>query len=359
MQPAAAPRSIAPPPVQPPGPPRRVSLPAIPTLQRMAAPAVYRPNALPVPGSLPAHLPAQLAIPVVPPVSVPVGMPTLQPLNSAALTIPPPAPAATVQPMPAPSPPFAQAQGSVVQPVRFNSGPKGARGALSYYTKNGRRFATDGSRHWYQKDNNQWVKTVKSPVPLHNRFRPTVLGRGGDRKAKFTTRFGSGASYSDTNRRVRILKATPLTGVIKPSKAKRQYAQNMQVLTGTRSATQHAANVGAPRIVGGYNWCHLVGHGAGGSDLASNVVAASTHANSEQLALESVFYNFKDSQVSLKYASELFRGQVASKIHVYVYVKGHEVYRRSIDALRKTTPTWTELQRARHDLTRAITGALN
>ena len=85
--------------------------------------------------------------------------------------------------------------------------------------------------------------------------------------------------------------------VAAPTKKKRTYAQNMLTATTaeglcpTNSATVDADFFGAPVIAGGgYNWCHLIGHGAGGSDAATNILAGSTHCNSEQLQIEKIAY---------------------------------------------------------------------
>jgi hypothetical protein len=245
----------------------------------------------------------------------------------------------------------------VVQLQKYGT-PAGARSTVRYYTKNGRKYATDGTKHWYLNDNGRWVKTAKSAVPLHNRFKPDVLGRGGDRAGKFTRRKGSGASYSDVRRRRQTLKVTPITPIGAARTGKRKYTQNMQALTGSASATAHALSVGAPPVPGGYNWCHLIGRGAGGRDDAQNVVAASTHANSEQLALESVLYNFKQSGVSARCSATAFQGQVARTLTFQVFVMGQLVYSRNLDGFRSSKPTITELKHTRDDLTKAITDAL-
>jgi len=122
----------------------------------------------------------------------------------------------------------------------------------------------------------------------------------------------------------------------------------------------YAAHFAAPVIPGGYNWCHLIGHGAGGSDLASNIMSASTHCNSEQLQIEKVAYQYKGQGVSLSCEAEKYRhaSYLASKITYHVWVKGKKVYTRSMNGFRRDKPSIAELATVREDLTQRITAAL-
>lgn len=43
-----------------------------------------------------------------------------------------------------------------------------------------------------------------------------------------------------------------------------------------------------------YDWCHLASHGLGGSDDPNNIVAGTTHCNSEQLIIEKAIYKYKN-----------------------------------------------------------------
>jgi len=135
-------------------------------------------------------------------------------------------------------------------------------------------------------------------------------------------------------------------------------AQEGEIATG--SATLYAAHFAAPVIPGGYNWCHLIGHGAGGSDLASNIMSASTHCNSEQLQIEKVAYQYKGQGVSLSCEAEKYRhaSYLASKITYHVWVKGKKVYTRSMNGFRRDKPSIAELATVREDLTQRITAAL-
>lgn len=284
----------------------------------------------------------------------------------------PPLPAGIIQPkMPStnhpnniPAPPARPFQ-QVIQRSR----PPGARGAVSYYKIDGSERATDGKNHWYMNRHGTWTRIRKTSVPSYNRFQPGTTGRGGARKGSLSVRKGSAASYSDVKRRVDpnqvvIVQAQQVVAMIHK---KRTYAANMLAATtaegicATNSATTYAAAFpGAPVIAGGYNWCHLIGHGAGGSDDASNILAGSTHCNSEQLQIEKIVYAYRNKGVSLscqvqRHAHSLY---LARSITYHVSVNGRRVYTRVMDAFRATKPTFVEVAKVANDLTEAITGAL-
>jgi len=150
-------------------------------------------------------------------------------------------------------------------------------------------------------------------------------------------------------------------------RGKRTYVANMLAATTlegqypTGSATLYAAHFGAPAVAGGYNWCHLIGHGAGGSDDASNLVAGSTHCNSEQLQIEKIAYQYRDKGVYLSCEAERHGGSLylARSITYYVSVNGKKVYTRKIDAFRADKPSFVEVASVAQALTSAITGALS
>lgn len=246
--------------------------------------------------------------------------------------------------------------------------PLGARGTVRYYTIGGTRRATDGTRHWYENPHGTWTRIKATKVPNYNRFEVGTTGRGGARQRSFALREGSAASYSDVKRRVRqggIVKVRS-HHVTAPTKKKRAYVQNMLTATTaegqcpTASATTYALFFGAPNITGGYNWCHLIGHGAGGSDDATNILAASTHCNSEQLEIEKIAYQYKRRGVSLSCQAQRHRNSqyLASSITYFVRVNGQLVYTRRMNGFRATKPTFGELTKVKNDLTEAITRAL-
>lgn len=261
-----------------------------------------------------------------------------------------------------PSPPQALAQ--VIQCVR----PTGAIGKVEYYRHNGNERATDGRNHWYKNHHGTWTRVPKTKVPNYNRFAPPTTGRGGERKASFKSTFGSAASYTDKRRQVQEdrIKDTREQRVTAMRFGKRTYAANMLVATTTEglrptnSATVYAAFFGAPVIAGGYNWCHLIGHGAGGSDDPSNILAGSTHCNSEQLQIEKIAYQYRNKGVGLSCQSERFSNSLylARYITYRVSVNGKVVYTRRMDAFRATKPSFVEVAKVAEDLTKAITGEL-
>ena len=154
--------------------------------------------------------------------------------------------------------------------------------------------------------------------------------------------------------------------VAAPTKKKRTYPQNMLTATTTEglcptnSATVYAAFFGAPVIAGGYNWCHLIGHGAGGSDAANNILAGSTHCNSEQLQIEKIAYQYRSKGVSLSCQAQRHGNSqyLARSITYYVKVNGRTVYTRQMDAFRATKPSFIEVAKVGNDITEAITDAL-
>jgi hypothetical protein len=246
--------------------------------------------------------------------------------------------------------------------------PYGAKGKVNYYTHNGIERATDGKTHWYRNHHGTWTRQKKVTVPNYNRFQHGGTGRGAPRQKSFALSEGSAASYSDVKRRVAqggIVKVHHQV-VAAPSNKKRSYVQNMLTATTaeglcpTNSATVYAAFFGAPVIAGGYNWCHLIGRGAGGSDAASNIMAGSTHCNSEQLQIEKIAYQYKSKGVSLACDAQRVGGSqyLARSITYHVKVNGRIVYTRQMDAFRSTAPSFLEVAKVGNDITEAITGAL-
>jgi hypothetical protein len=286
----------------------------------------------------------------------------------------PPQPALQAKPA-APVTPAVQGA-TAVQMVRHGVKPIGPPPAMTgksggywYYKKGGTTFATDRTHHWYWKPGSQsWIRTKTSKAPTYNRFRAGNLGRGGFRAASFKGRLGSGASYGSIKMRGVRIKGAVAVAIGPALVKKRKYVAAMQAATetelpnqGTGSATTYASYwPAAPVIAGGYNWCHLVGHGGGGSDDPANLAAASTHNNSEQLAIERIVYQYKKSGVGLVVNATLHgtSEHLARWLTYIVTVNGDEVYRRRMDAWRKDKPTFFELTAIEIAVTNAITDAL-
>lgn len=258
--------------------------------------------------------------------------------------------------------------GSVVQMLKYsNSKPAAAKGSVRRFELGGTKYLEDSRRtRWYWDDRGYWVKPKGGKVPTYNRFKIGKMGRGGVRGASFASRMGSGASYSDTKRRIGRTHSSPIVLIGAPSRSRRKYRANMREATGlegiiqTDSATVYAAHFNAPVIVGGYNWCHLVGHGGGGSDNADNIVAASTHANSEQLEIERITYRYKQKGIAVRARAILAHGSdfLATKIIVEVFFNNAVIYSREINAYRASKPSYTELAAVEVHLSRAIYDAV-
>jgi hypothetical protein len=248
---------------------------------------------------------------------------------------------------------------AVVQLAKVNR-PPGAVGTVTYTYEGAVRRAVDANMNqWHLNRFGTWTKRPGKAVPLYNRFRPSVVGRGGVRKASYKSRHGSAASYAHTVRRGPITASEgPVTS---PTRKKRAYVANMLAATAaeghitTGSATEYANHFHAPAVA--YNWCHLIGHGAGGTDDPDNLVAASTHCNSEQLAIESVLYRFRTRGVSVRIEAEIEAGTLylAKRLTFMVKMNGRAIWIRSINGYRTSFPTFTELTSVKEKLVAEIT----
>lgn len=254
-----------------------------------------------------------------------------------------------------------QASAAVQLVKRLPGRPPGAVGTVTYTDEDGVRRAVDANMNqWYLNRFGTWTRRPGKAVPLYNRFRPSVLGRGGVRKASFKSRHGSAASY--THVVVRRGAITASEGAItSPTRKKRSYVANMRDATQaeghitTGNATEYAGHFNAPAV--SYNWCHLVGHGGGGTDNPDNLVAASTHCNSEQLAIESVLYRFRNRGVSVRVEAEIEGGTLylAKRLTFMVKMNGRAIWIRRINGYRTSFPTYTELTSVKESLVTEIT----
>lgn len=238
--------------------------------------------------------------------------------------------------------------------------PPGARGTVTYTNVNGVRRAMDSAgTQWHLNRWGTWTRKIQAAVPTYNRFTVGAMGRGGVRKASFKATHGSAARYAPSRLRNAVRK-TVSGAIATMSRAKRSYRVQMLLATtveghiATDSATAYAVHFGAPAIR--YEWCHLLGHGGGGSDDPSNIVAASAHCNSEQLAIESVLYRFHSRGVSVRVAADLVQGtqHLARAIHYYVLLNGAQIWHRAIDGYLAAKPTWSEVERVKSSLLEAI-----
>jgi hypothetical protein len=233
------------------------------------------------------------------------------------------------------------------------------------YFKNtkGTWMASDGNQErWYLRNDGEWQKTGKKKIPTYGRFKATQQGRGGFRRASKKGREGSASSYKETATRSQAILKTAGGIVKRRNRSKRKQAQVMKQVTGQISATKYAANVGAIKLDNGYEWCHLVGRGAGGKDTPENLVAASKHANTEMKTMEDVYYGFTQDdfpgQVSIHWEAKLWKDtQVATLLIGTVSINGEEIYKREIHGQRKQPVSKAEKQAVQDELTEAITAA--
>jgi hypothetical protein len=246
----------------------------------------------------------------------------------------------------------------VIQQVKYNSPtetpPAGARGRVRYVVMNGVRYAIDDlGRRWYLNPYNTWTNARTTAVPTYNRFRAVPSGRGAPRAGSFSIRHGSGASYFAERRR-QVIRRTSVGVMTAPNRRSVAYAANMLAATtaeghcATNSATAYALSwMGAPAIP--YNWCHLLGRGGGGTDNPDNLVSASTHCNSEQLAIERVLYQFRDRGVTVTLVADLYGDSqyLAEHLEYTVFMHGTRIWSRSINGFRADAPSFEELRAVR------------
>jgi hypothetical protein len=236
-----------------------------------------------------------------------------------------------------------------------------AVGTVKRFTIGDTHYIADSrDQHWYWHTNGYWVKKKKIIVPSYNRFRATASGRGAPRRASFKSRLGSAASYGSPQK-IPNTKQSPKATVGKASGAKRVYVNAMLAATTlegtpTKSATVYAIAKGGPMIPGGYNWCHLIGHGAGGHDTPGNLVAASTHANSEMLEIEKILYRYKQKGVSVRVTAflELNALHLAKSLKYDVFFDGTPIYSRLINGYRMDKPSYVEMGAVAANLSHAI-----
>lgn len=95
-------------------------------------------------------------------------------------------------------------------------------------------------------------------------------------------------------------------------------------------------------------WCHLLGHGDGGEDASYNLVAASKHCNTQQLAIETAIRRFNDIHPCLH-------------VHATAYLMGHggellnaTQAQNRVTELKKKRPHLAELTERQLNVSEAI-----
>ncbi|MBD9462668.1 MULTISPECIES: hypothetical protein [unclassified Pseudomonas] len=146
---------------------------------------------------------------------------------------------------------------------------------------------------------------------------------------------------------------------------KKMKAATLEEVGEELSATQYARKGGVLTFNKGhsairYDWCHLVGHGLLGKDIAGNIVAATTYQNSEQLILESVLHDYRMEKMMLKVEAKLAYGwkHLAESIWFRVMLNGDTIYSRTMDARRATKPDFNEYTEVSTDMRRQLNRGL-
>lgn len=235
-------------------------------------------------------------------------------------------------------------------------------GGTAYaFEKDGRKYyITDSGLRFHQNDHGTLTNTTRAPVPLYNRisfntdrqthFRQAKLGKG-----------SHGTSYKET-RSYTYKRAPPKVqegSIGSTSTSKRVYRNNMERVTGFASATAYAQDClkeHCPTVA--FNWCHLLGHGIGGSDKSDNLMAGTTYCNSEQLQIESMVYQLTNAKfLRLKITGQPY-GRHAHLARTITYKvtnpQNGRKFTHKIDALRTSEPTGTELEHVRRRLLESL-----
>ena len=250
--------------------------------------------------------------------------------------------------------------------------PEGAEGRVYRYKEGDTEHARDDAgHHWvkrthYSSGKEYWTQQKHKKHSLHGRgTKNTNMGRGfvhglmnvlslqGGWNA--LRPFGYGKTKTVTNE------------VGYAYYPKRRYAQNMsqaaQQEMGVNydvSATAYARHFGGHKKIS-YNWCHLGSFGLSGDDSVENIVVATTHNNTEQMAIEQALYDYKDKGFTVKVKARLARGtdHLAEYIYYQVWWGNFLVYSRTMDARRATEPTYKEIAGIKTSVRRALHKAMS
>lgn len=262
----------------------------------------------------------------------------------------------------------AAANGNEVIQLQENF-PGGTEGRVYRYNdpQSGNEHARDDAgNHWYKNQYGAWTRANHQHHSLHGRgtwvspeFGKNFLHglsnmahlQGGWHALR---PFGTGGSKSMN---------LAINHVHHPG---RSYSRNMaeaaKIETGTAdmTATDYAIHHGADARVN-YNWCHLASFGMSGDDSVNNIVAASTHNNTEQMAIEQALYDYRNKGFTVKVKARIARGtaHLAEYIHYQVWYGNFLAYSRTMDARRVSEPTYEEINDIKVSVRRAIHKALS
>jgi len=249
----------------------------------------------------------------------------------------------------------------VFQLVR-SSRPPGLSRTARKYTENGLVHWRDGAKHYVQTNGGGgWRKLKTKAVSLHNRVKFNhVSGRGAPRKGSFRSKHGSGARYNTGVRRRRALHFGNSVPIKHANPGTSNYTTSMRHASGFASATIYPDDIAAPATHVFKNLLYLLCKGGGGKNTANNLVAASTHANSEHLLMERILYHYKGKGLSVNHTYEKHNGQLIAKSMRYdVFHNGLHIFRREVNGFRRDKPSSEELKAVENQLQTAIAKAFN
>jgi hypothetical protein len=247
--------------------------------------------------------------------------------------------------------------------------PATARGRLYYYYEGATLHLRDDSRnHWYRNHHNSWTSVHPDAQSQHGRG--TLYPR---HVRSLTHRFKNLVSAQGSIAWVRapFLTIKRKTGAVSHTyHPKRAYIANIENAAflelgapagaANWTATTYARHFGGHSQVN-YNWCHLLSFGIAADDAVDNLVAATTHCNSEQMAIEHALYEFKNKGLTISVTAVCARGtrHLGESIHYRIWYGNYFVYSRFLDCRRATEPTFTEMADVRRSVRRAILKAFS
>lgn len=235
-------------------------------------------------------------------------------------------------------------------------------GGVAYsYFKDGRKFfiTPDGLR-FYLNDYGTLTTIRTGTVPLFNRIDFNTNHRPSYRPAKllhgshFTDyKESRSCTFQDAPHKVQQV---PLKH---RNKSPPDYVRSMVNATGYSSADAYALDClknECPNVF--FNWCHLVGRGVGGTDDVENVMAGTTHCNSEQLEIESMLYlmtNVPDLWLKVTAIPKGHHAHLAGTIIYQVRARntGRE-FTHKINGLRTLIPSALEFRAVREQLLKSL-----
>ena len=250
----------------------------------------------------------------------------------------------------------------MVQPVKSNlkTSPKPKQGDIvwKFTLNNTEHLITESLDRFYENRFGTLTHIRQNKTGTFNRvnFKPTR--RNPIRKSNPKLR-GTGTQIYKETRTYNYTTCKEKEGYITyQTEDKRDYSSNMKKVTDFKKATEYAQKClgdKCPKVA--FNWCHLIGRGGGGSDKADNIMAATTHANSEQLLLERVLYQLKNHDIKVRVTGVPYtrHKHLAERFLYHVYNSdGDLVMTHYINGLRTDSPDQHEYDQFKEKLLSAL-----